>query len=221
MAGEKLLISRRSSMPKHESLRAAQVAVMKDVGYVQKKGRVGSGNYGYTYAGEKELIAQLRPSMIKHGIVMYPDICEVVKTEDYTTSKGHRMSLFLGKRRFCFEHVESGEQAFVEVFAEASDQGDKRASKAMTLAKKYALREFFLIETGDDPDAQVSKRAAGNEDFLKKAISAIKQTPLEGLDEKNKAIVTAKEIKWTDDELIKINDALIKRREELMNEGDT
>ena len=44
MAGEKLLISRRSSMPKHESLRAAQVAVMKDVGYVQKKGRVGSGN---------------------------------------------------------------------------------------------------------------------------------------------------------------------------------
>ena len=57
-------------MPKHETLRAAQLAVMKDVGYVQKKGRVGSGNYGYTYAGEKELIAQLRPSMIKHGIVM-------------------------------------------------------------------------------------------------------------------------------------------------------
>ena len=131
------------------------------------------------------------------------------------------MSLFLGTRRFCVEHVESGEQAFVEVFAEASDQGDKRASKAMTLAKKYALREFFLIETGDDPDAQVSKRAVGNEDLLKKAISAIKQTPLEGLDEKNEAIVTAKEIKWTDDELIKINDALIKRREELMNEGDT
>ena len=43
-------------MSKHDSLRAAQLAVMKDIGYVQKKGKVGSGNYGYTYAGEKELI---------------------------------------------------------------------------------------------------------------------------------------------------------------------
>lgn len=208
-------------MPKHETLRAAQVAVMKDVGYVQKKGRVGSGNYGYTYAGEKELIAQLRPSMIKHGIVMYPDICEVVKTEDYTTSKGHRMSLFLGKRRFCFEHVESGEQAFVEVFAEASDQGDKRASKAMTLAKKYALREFFLIETGDDPDAQVSKRAVGSEAMLTRAIMSIKSSTLEDLDANHEKVITYKEANWSDNDLIKINDALIKRREELMNEGDT
>ena len=175
-------------MAKHETLRAAQIAVMKEIGYVQKKGKVGSGNYGYTYAGEKELIAQLRPAMVKHGIVMYPDICEVVKTEDYTTSKGHRMSLFLGKRRFCFEHVESGDQAFVETFAEASDQGDKRASKAMTLAKKYALREFFLIETGD-----------------------------EDLDANHQKVITYKEANWSDDDLLKINDAAIKRRDELIN----
>ena len=60
-------------MTKHQSLRAAQHAVMKDIGYVQKKGKVGSGNYGYTYAGEKELINELRPVMLEHGIVMYPD----------------------------------------------------------------------------------------------------------------------------------------------------
>ena len=203
-------------MPKHESLRAAQVAVMKDVGYVQKKGRVGSGNYGYTYAGEKELIAQLRPSMIKHCIVMYPDICEVIKTEDYTTSKGHRMSLFLGKRRFCFEHVESGEQAFVEVFAEASDQGDKRASKAMTLAKKYALREFFLIETGDDPDAEVNKRVITNETVIKRALDSIKKSSLEDLDSTREKVITYDGVEWSDNELIKINDACIKRREELV-----
>ena len=203
-------------MPKHETLRAAQLAVMKDVGYVQKKGRVGSGNYGYTYAGEKELIAQLRPSMIKHGIVMYPDICEVVKTEDYTTGKGHRMSLFLGKRRFCFEHIESGEQAFVEVFAEAADQGDKRASKAMTLAKKYALREFFLIETGDDPDAEVNKRVITNETVIKRALDSIKKSSLEDLDSTREKVITYDGVEWSDNELIKINDACIKRREELV-----
>ena len=203
-------------MPKHETLRAAQLGVMKDVGYVQKKGRVGSGNYGYTYAGEKELIAQLRPSMIKHGIVMYPDVCDVVKTEDYTTSKGHRMSLFLGKRRFCFEHVESGDQAFVEVFAEAADQGDKRASKAMTLAKKYALREFFLIETGDDPDAEVTKRVVTNESVIKRAIDSIKKSSLEDLDSTREKVITYDGVEWSDDELIRINDACIKRRDELV-----
>ena len=203
-------------MPKHETLRAAQLGVMKDVGYGQKKGRVGSGNYGYTYAGEKELIAQLRPSMIKHGIVMYPDVCDVVKTEDYTTSKGHRMSLFLGKRRFCFEHVESGDQAFVEVFAEAADQGDKRASKAMTLAKKYALREFFLIETGDDPDAEVTKRVVTNESVIKRAIDSIKKSSLEDLDSTREKVITYDGVEWSDDELIRINDACIKRRDELV-----
>ena len=184
-------------MSKHDSLRAAQLAVMKDIGYVQKKGKVGSGNYGYTYAGEKELINELRPVMLKHGIVMYPDTCEVVKTEDYTTGKGHRMSLFLGKRRFVFEHVESGDQAYVEVFAEAADQGDKRASKAMTLAKKYALREFFLIETGDDPDAHVSARSAkmGMFDKAKNALQSC--MTLDDLTTKWDAINGYKEAEWT------------------------
>ena len=188
-------------MAKHNSLRAAQLAVMKDIGYVQKKGKVGSGNYGYTYAGEKELINELRPVMLEHGIVMYPDTCEVVKTEDYTTGKGHRMSLFLGKRRFVFEHVDTGDQEFVEVFAEAADQGDKRASKAMTLAKKYALREFFLIETGDDPDAVVSPRTA-KINMFDRAVSSLKTcTTLAQLEEKWEAINGYTDAAWSGDQV--------------------
>ena len=202
-------------MTKHESLRAAQHAVMLEIGYIQKKGRV-SGSYGYTYAGEKELINELRPVMLEHGIVMYPDVCEVIKTEDYTTSRGNRMSMFLGKRRFVFEHVDTGDQAYVEVFAEAADQGDKRASKAMTLAKKYALREFFLIETGDDPDAEVTKRVVTNESVIKRAIDSIKKSSLEDLDSTREKVITYDGVEWSDDELIRINDACIKRRDELV-----
>ena len=123
-------------MSKHESLREAQLAVMEDVGYVQKLGKVGTGKFGYTYAGEKELIAQLRPSMVTHGVVMYPVKSDVYETESYTTEKGSRVSIVLGTRVFRFEHVHSGDYTDVEVFAEASDRGDKRASKAMTLARK-------------------------------------------------------------------------------------
>ena len=119
------------------------------------------------------MIAQLRPSMVTHGVVMYPVKSDVYETESYTTEKGSRVSIVLGTRVFRFEHVHSGDYTDVEVFAEASDRGDKRASKAMTLAKKYALREFFLIETGDDPDAEVTPRSTSNEDIFMRASAAI------------------------------------------------
>ena len=202
-------------MTKHQSLRAAQHDVMKDIGYVQKKGKVGSGNYGYTYAGEKELINELRPVMLEHGIVMYPDTCEVVKTEDYTTSKGHRMSLFLGKRRFVFEHVESGDQAFVEVYAEAADQGDKRASKAMTLAKKYALREFFLIETGDDPDAEVSPRAKSDNIYNRALMAIESSTSVEELNDKWSSINNYQDVVWRGDQVSKLLTAVENKKEQL------
>ena len=34
---------------------------------------------------------------------------------------------------------------------EGSDTGDKASNKALTGAYKYALRQTFCIETGDDP----------------------------------------------------------------------
>jgi|TARA_A100001037_G_scaffold102785_1_gene93542 hypothetical protein len=189
-------------MSKHESLSAAQLAVMKDVGYVQKKGKVGTGKYGYTYAGEAELIAQLRPSMIEHGIVMYPVGSEIHSTEGYTTNNGNRASLFLGVRDFAFEHVDSGEIRIVKVFSEASDGGDKRAAKAMTLAKKYALREFFLIETGDDPDAVIQSRDKDNSYYVGRAVTALsKCSNKEELDEMMEKIQSYDSAKFSDDQL--------------------
>ena len=201
-------------MTKHGSLRAAQHAVMMEIGYIQKKGRV-SGSYGYTYAGEKELINELRPVMLEHGIVMYPDVCEVIKTEDYTTSRGNRMSMFLGKRRFVFEHVDTGDQAFVEVFAEASDQGDKRASKAMTLAKKYALREFFLIETGDDPDAEVSPRAKADNVFNRAMMAIKSSTTVDELENKWSSINNYQDVVWKGNQVQDLLAAVEKQREKL------
>jgi len=157
----------------HISIWEAQMAVMQEVSYVQKKGRVGTGKYGYSFAGESDLIAQLRPAMVAHGIVMYPKACEVISTENYETHSGKRASLLLTKRTFVFAHTTSGTLCEIEVFGEASDGGDKRASKAMTLAKKYALREFFLIETGDDPDEVISSRGEENVGYVQRAVRAL------------------------------------------------
>jgi len=206
-------------MIKHESLRHAQLAVMQEVAYVQKKGRVGDGKYSYTYAGESELIAQLRPAMVENGIVMYPVECTHISTEEYTTARGSRVSLFLGKRSFAFQHIDSGEIAFVEVFAEASDGGDKRASKAMTLAKKYALREFFLIETGDDPDAVIESRGAGNEYYMQRAANGLERAhSLEALTETHNKVQNYSAADFDEKQLEDLNKLFLARQATLMKE---
>ena len=46
--------------------------VMAEVGYVQKKDE--NKFQKYKYAGEGALLAALRPSMVKHGLVLFPSV---------------------------------------------------------------------------------------------------------------------------------------------------
>lgn len=129
----------------NSNLVKAKLAVMRECGYVQKQGRIqGQGNY--TYAKESDFIAAIRPAMIEAGLTFTPVACEVIKSE--TNDKKVHVVL---TRTFRLSH-ESGEHEEISTVGEGIDYGDKACNKAMTAAKKYALREAFLIETGDDPD---------------------------------------------------------------------
>ena len=55
------------------------IAVMRDVGYVQKAGHNDFQNY--KYATEADAIAALRPAMIKHGLCMIPSVESVEQDE--------------------------------------------------------------------------------------------------------------------------------------------
>ncbi len=133
----------------HKSVHDAIVAVMSEVGYVAKQRTPG---LGYSYAGEAALIAALRPAMVEHGL--YAAVIEVkdIRTGSYVTAKGTAMNSVSLTAVVRFTHAVSG--TFVDVMAvgEGSDSGDKAFNKASTGAYKYALRQTFCIETGDDPD---------------------------------------------------------------------
>ena len=131
--------------------------VMQSVGYVQKEKAQG---LSYSFAGESALIEALRPTMVANEIIMYVSKVETVMREPYTTGKGTLMqnTVITGIVRF----VHAPSETFVEVWAtgEGSDTGDKSANKAMTGLYKYALRQTFMIETGDDPDKNASVERA-------------------------------------------------------------
>jgi len=141
-------------MTEKKGIYSAILEVMKEVGYVQKQS---SKKLSYTYASESAFLQALRPALLKHGIIAY--ICELpeVRTETYTTSKGTAMNRTITHGIVRFVHVESGTFVDAHATGEGADVGDKSANKAMTGLQKYALKQTFLIETGDDPDKTSSE----------------------------------------------------------------
>lgn len=132
----------------HKNIHEAINAVMQDVGYVKKSK---AANLNYTFAGEAALIAALRPSMVENGIYMTVSHVSEIRRENYTTAKGTPMVNTVIHAQVKFIHT-SGDSITVEAVGEGSDSGDKSANKAMTGLYKYAMRQTFCIETGDDPD---------------------------------------------------------------------
>lgn len=124
-------------------------AIMQEVGYVQK---VKAPNLNYTYAGEAALIEALRPSMVKNGVFVHVKKILDTRREAYTTKSGTPMTNTTITAILSFVHAPSGTERDVESTGEGSDSGDKSQNKAMTGLYKYALRQTFCIETGDDPD---------------------------------------------------------------------
>lgn len=132
-----------------KSIHEAINAIMGQVGYVQKQR---GQNLNYTYASESALIEALRPEMVSHGVYMTVDEITNVSREQYATAKGSVMNsvCMLGKVRFT--HAPSETSIVVWSHGEGADSGDKASNKALTGLYKYAIRQTFCIETGDDPD---------------------------------------------------------------------
>ncbi len=142
------------SEQQHENVFQAINAIMSEVGYVKKQR---AANLNYSYAGEAALIEAVRPAMVSHGVFCYATSYDNVVQSEYTTTKGSAMTRTTLRATVRFQH-ESGSFIDVQSVGEGADSGDKSLNKAMTGAYKYALRQTFCIETGDDPDKYPSEQ---------------------------------------------------------------
>lgn len=132
------------------ALATAVNAVMCEVGYVKKGGNVKFGTTSYSFAGEKHIIQALRPAMVEHGLMLIPVSAESVRSERGCETVRCTYRLM---------HT-GGAWLDVQVLGQGADKGDKAIPKALTGALKYALRQTFTIETGDDPDRDASGKTA-------------------------------------------------------------
>lgn len=132
---------------------AAVNAVMADVGYVRATGF--NQQQRYTYTSDEDLLKALQPAMASHGLALIPvALSEVQRDIAYETKAGSAMWRVSAVVTYNLCHT-SGAAMGVSVYAEGADTADKCASKLMTSAYKYALRQAFAIPTGDDSERDV------------------------------------------------------------------
>jgi len=133
-----------------ENINTAILAIMEKVSYVQKER---SKDVNYTLKTENAVIQAIRPAMLEHGVFMYPVGVRDIHESQFEAGKYKNIwNRVICVHVFRFLHAASDTHIDVEVLGDGADTGDKAGNKSMTTAKKYALLQTFLLETGDDPD---------------------------------------------------------------------
>jgi len=141
-----------------DNIHTAMLAIMNEVGYVQKEKKSG---VTYSLKTENAVIQAIRPAMLKHGVYMYPaGVKDAAHSQFEAGQYKNIWNRVVATHVYRFVHAESETSIDVEVLCDGADTGDKAGNKSMTTSKKYALLEAFLLETGDDPDTTPSSEMA-------------------------------------------------------------
>ena len=130
-------------------------AAWKECGYVQKNGEMknSSGKVDWKYATAEEIVETVRKSLVNNGVFTTITTTKIEELEGFTTKYGAKWYRFLVTIKLTLRDSESNEYIDGEFTGMGQDAGDKAISKGYTFALKHALRQMFLIETGeDDPD---------------------------------------------------------------------
>lgn len=115
----------------------------KEIGYLQKDGRVEFGSTRYKAITDEKVMLAVRPILDKYGIVMTIESVEMSRNGTLTE----------GVIIWRLTNAENPDDyILVQSAGQGADTQDKGAGKMMTYSRKYALLNTLLIPTGEDPD---------------------------------------------------------------------
>ena len=152
------------------TLAARLLAVMDEVGYIQKQGKTQSGP-SFKYVRHDDVVAAIRPALVKHGVAFMSSVetstmgCEVVGQTKSGTDR-FKTTLVL---HLTFINADNPAEAYDVAFpGEGIDTDDKGSGKALSYALKNGLLKMFMIESGDDADVELEppQREQANPDDL-------------------------------------------------------
>ncbi len=130
-------------------------AIMSECDYIKKES-AGMGK-GVKY---DDVIAMIRPLLIKHGVVMRVEELGFVNLGDLAIGK---QRLFEGKYRLDLINIDKPDDLMSQTSTgQGMDTGDKAPGKAQTYAVKVMLVKGFSLETGEDEESRAEKMDTQN-----------------------------------------------------------
>lgn len=139
-------------------------AVMNEVAYVKRDKAVSAGQGGnYKAVTHDNLVSVARSSMVKNGIVIYPEQVSGVLLPATQKADGSisTMRLYEGSYIFHFVNIDKPEdRVSVPMSAHAADNGDKAPGKCLTYATKQAVLKILWLETGENEESREEAREA-------------------------------------------------------------
>lgn len=132
------------------TIQQRMIAVMAEVGHIGKDRQAPSVVGGYKFRGIDDFLKALQPALIKHGVVIIPQVLDISREERTTKSGGVSINTIL---KIAYEfHGACGDHVKAVVVGEGADSTDKGCNKAMSTGFKYLACQSFCIPT-DEPDA--------------------------------------------------------------------
>lgn len=133
----------------------ALLAVMQEVGYVQKDGK--NTFHNYKYASEAGILAAVRGAMVKNGLVL---IGPTIDGEERRDEHGNVFVTVTWQLAHSSGEVWPTPLSVVGAGNDKSNKtgtvGDKGVYKAYTGAEKYLLMKLLMLATGDDPETEAN-----------------------------------------------------------------
>lgn len=190
------------------------MAVMKDVAYVQKDATVRAGG-GASYKGvtHDAVIAALRPSLIRNGILVYTHQTNESAVEG-TTKSGYPKIRYEGWYQVVLQNVDDANDRLVlPIHAHAEDGGDKAPGKCISYSTKTALLKAFSLETGESDESRYRPEDQGDPGDDQRAAPSRKKAAAKKTASKKKASAkkAASSLPRVDDEQVTELQDLIKQ----------
>ena len=130
------------------------VKLMGAVGYVKKTGRNTQQNY--TYITEADLADKFRAALIANNLALIPSML-MRRDHPITSKQGNTGTFTQVDMKYRLIDGDTGYEEEFCMGGDGMDYGDKALYKAITGAKKYAMKELAVISTGDDPEVDEQK----------------------------------------------------------------
>lgn len=127
--------------------------MMNECSYVAKNGY--NTGIKYKYAQASDVTRLVRPALLKYKLITVINH-EVIDFSVVKNKSGNEEKIATVKISVTLIDTETGETLVTTGLGSGIDHGDKAIMKAETAALKYAFLQLLSIETGDDPEGDVS-----------------------------------------------------------------